>query len=218
MIRWCRPQRSGVQNIAEGSQASGTSKKMELKLTNVARASLEELRRDYEDFLRQRNLHVWDRADPRRQALIDRRCSSADEVAAWVRECGRGGNARDDAQSGYPEVAANAVLILLAVSCGLLDRQITALRARLRARRGLHGAALQGSFSLPVHHVHSVHKHCSMRTPESPLPPQPGLSRCVRAIKQEKTPRRVTERAVAALTFPAGLRTFVQCPSRLRGL
>src|SRR5512138_542437 len=51
--------RSGVQNIAEGSQASGTSKKMELKLTNVARASLEELRRDYEDFLRHRRLPMW---------------------------------------------------------------------------------------------------------------------------------------------------------------
>src|SRR5271157_2087653 len=45
--------RSGAQNIAEGSQASGTSKKTELKLTNVARASLEELRLDYEDYLRQ---------------------------------------------------------------------------------------------------------------------------------------------------------------------
>jgi len=43
--------RSGVQNIAEGGKASGTSKKMELKLTNVARASLEERRLDYEDFL-----------------------------------------------------------------------------------------------------------------------------------------------------------------------
>lgn len=45
--------RSGVQNIAEGSQASGTSKKTEIKLTNVARSSLEELKLDYEDFLRQ---------------------------------------------------------------------------------------------------------------------------------------------------------------------
>src|SRR6201982_1142473 len=51
--------RSGVQNIAEGSQASGTSKKTELKLTNVARASLDELRLDYEDFLRQRGLVPW---------------------------------------------------------------------------------------------------------------------------------------------------------------
>src|SRR5216683_3487261 len=67
--------RSGVQNIAEGSQASGTSKKMELKLTNVARASLEELRLDYEDFLRQRGLALWEREDPRRAELIVRRCA-----------------------------------------------------------------------------------------------------------------------------------------------
>ena len=65
--------RSGVQNIAEGSQASGTSKKMELKLTNVARASLEELRLDYEDFLRQRGLAAWEPRDPRRAELIARR-------------------------------------------------------------------------------------------------------------------------------------------------
>lgn len=62
--------RSGVQNIAEGSQASGTSKKTELKLTNVARASLEELRLDYEDFLRQRVQAQWPREDARRAALI----------------------------------------------------------------------------------------------------------------------------------------------------
>src|SRR5512143_1073056 len=53
--------RSGVQNIAEGSLASGTSKKTELKLTGVARSSLEELRLDYEDFLRQRGLMLWDK-------------------------------------------------------------------------------------------------------------------------------------------------------------
>jgi four helix bundle protein len=51
--------RSGVQNIAEGSMASGTSRKFELKLSGVARASLEELLLDYEDFLRQRGLHIW---------------------------------------------------------------------------------------------------------------------------------------------------------------
>src|SRR5258708_27847774 len=61
--------RSGVQNIAEGSKASGTSKKMEMKLTNVARASLEELRLDYEDYLRHRALAPWPKEDPRRAAL-----------------------------------------------------------------------------------------------------------------------------------------------------
>jgi len=125
--------RSGVQNIAEGSQASGTSKKTELKLTNVARASLEELRLDYEDFLRQRGLPVWDRSDPRRQDLIDRRCTTAGEVAAWVKEehergqggqSGQSGQRGQKAQQPYPELAANAALVLLAVACSLLDRQI----------------------------------------------------------------------------------------------
>ena len=90
--------RSGVQNIAEGSKASGTSKKMELKLTNVARASLEELKLDYEDYLRQRGLSLWPEADPRRRALVARRCKTAEEVAGWVKEVsdGRGdGNGPD---------------------------------------------------------------------------------------------------------------------------
>jgi four helix bundle suffix protein len=126
--------RSGVQNIAEGSQASGTSKKTELKLTNVARASLEELRLDYEDFLRQRGLPIWDRDDPRRQELIDRRCATADEVAQWVQEEHDRGQSRQSGlkgqklsiQSTFPEIAANAALVLLAVSCSLLDRQLAA--------------------------------------------------------------------------------------------
>src|SRR5882762_4789533 len=70
--------RSGVQNIAEGSKASGTSKKMELKLTNVARASLEELRLDYEDYLRHRSLPLWAEDDLRRRALVARRCTTAE--------------------------------------------------------------------------------------------------------------------------------------------
>lgn len=56
--------RSGKQNIAEGSRPSATSKKTELKLTQVARASLEELRLDYEDFLRVRKLPVLAPQDP----------------------------------------------------------------------------------------------------------------------------------------------------------
>lgn len=129
--------RSGVQNIAEGSQASGTSKKTELKLTNVARASLEELRLDYEDFLRQRALPVWPREDPRRAGLIARRCANADEVARWVKEVhdGRLGLGEPSTASmpstrttpsTFPEIAANAVLVLIAVACSLLDRQIAA--------------------------------------------------------------------------------------------
>ncbi|MGO9687370.1 MAG: four helix bundle suffix domain-containing protein, partial [Syntrophobacteraceae bacterium] len=139
--------RSGVQNIAEGSQASGTSKKTELKLTNVARASLEELRLDYEDFLRQRGLLLWDRDDPRRQSLIDRRCATADEVAVWVREehdRGHSGQGGEGGQGGqkepstptYPELAANAALVLLAVACSLLERQLAAQAAAFETEGG----------------------------------------------------------------------------------
>jgi len=56
--------RSGVQNIAEGSLASATSKKTELKLTGVARASLGELLLDFEDFLRQKKMRQWVKDDP----------------------------------------------------------------------------------------------------------------------------------------------------------
>ena len=78
--------RSGVQNIAEGSQASGTSKKTELKLTNVARASLEELRLDYEDFLRHRGMELWAPEHPALRRFKARRCSSLDEVRRWVED------------------------------------------------------------------------------------------------------------------------------------
>jgi restriction system protein len=57
--------RSGKQNIAEGSMASGTSRKIELKLVGIARASLEELLLDYQDFLRQRGLPLWVKEHPR---------------------------------------------------------------------------------------------------------------------------------------------------------
>ncbi len=68
--------RSGKQNIVEGSMASGTSKEMEIKLTNVARASLEELLEDYRDYLRTCGLRLWDKSS---------------KEAVFVRELGRSG-------------------------------------------------------------------------------------------------------------------------------
>jgi four helix bundle suffix protein len=157
--------RSGVQNIAEGSKASGTSKKTELKLTNVARASLEELRLDYEDFLRQRSLPLWTREDPRRDDLIAQRCSTADEVARWVQgernappsapgsqtQLAQDGSGQPfpkptkstsskastpSTQSTFPELAANAALVLIAVACSLLDRQLAAQAAAFKREGG----------------------------------------------------------------------------------
>ncbi len=146
--------RSGVQNIAEGSQASGTSKKTELKLTSVARSSLEELKLDYEDFLRQRGLPIWEKSDSRRAELIARRPTTANDVAAWVKEIhnnGRSGhygqNGRDgqkapstgstsSTKSNYSEPSANAVLVLIAVANSLLDRQLAVQAAAFEQEGG----------------------------------------------------------------------------------
>jgi four helix bundle suffix protein len=131
--------RSGVQNIAEGSQASGTSKKTELKLTNVARASLEELRLDYEDFLRQRGLPLWPPDHPALERFKARRCATLEDVRLWVEdEHGRTRTSTDKKdksvpvrESPYPSVTsstlvANAALSLLNLCCYLLDRQLAA--------------------------------------------------------------------------------------------
>jgi len=147
--------RSGAQTIAEGSQASRTSKKTELKLTNVARASLEELRLDYEDFLRQHGLPVWERDDPRRQILIDRRCATANDMAQWVLEqydrgqhgpCGPSGPRQT---TTFPELAANAALVLLKVACSLLDRQIAAQAQAFET---------EGGFTERLYRVRSQHR------------------------------------------------------------
>jgi len=114
--------RSGKQNIAEGSDASGTSKKAELKLTAVAWASLGELQLDFEDFLRDRSMRMWEQNDPRRVELVTRRCPNVECVARWVKEMharskGHGENAT------HAELAANAALVLIGVARALLDRQ-----------------------------------------------------------------------------------------------
>jgi four helix bundle suffix protein len=142
--------RSGTQNIAEGSQASGTSKKTELKLTNVARASLEELRLDYEDFLRQRGLPLLPPDHPALVRFRARRCATVEEVRAWVadergrtrtdrdaheKHRGHGSSAVSVGESPCPSVSpfltssalvANAALSLLNLCCHLLDRQLAA--------------------------------------------------------------------------------------------
>jgi four helix bundle suffix protein len=147
--------RSGVQNIAEGSEASGTSKKTELKLTNVARASLEELRLDYEDFLRQRGLAQWPPDHPALVRFKARRCATLEEVRAWVKEERLHGRARThtdthgraEAQSvgvrGSPcgsvssaQLVANAALSLLNLCCHLLYRQLRAQAAAFEREGG----------------------------------------------------------------------------------
>ena len=135
--------RSGTQNIAEGSSASATSKKTELKLTQVARASLEELKLDYEDLLRQKGLTQWHHENPLRQNLIDSRCQTADEVANWVKQACKKTSGQNTENSQviitsklYPEFSANAALVLITVACSLLDHQVAKLAEEFTKQGG----------------------------------------------------------------------------------
>lgn len=129
--------RSGKQNIAEGSMASGTSKKTELKLVGVARASLKELLLDYQDFLRQRHLLLWGKNHPK-----------AGEVRQLCYRKNR--SYRTYIEKAPPGVAANTMICLIHQTNFLLDQQLKQLerqfleqggfteklyQTRLRARR-----------------------------------------------------------------------------------
>jgi four helix bundle suffix protein len=122
--------RSGQQNIIEGSMASGTSKEMEIKLMNVARASLEELLEDYLDFLRTNDGRLWDK--------------NSDE-ALFVRKLGNNPDASYVSFKTYLEtrpaiVVANIIICLIHQANYLLDQQIRQLEqcfvrdGRLRER------------------------------------------------------------------------------------
>ena len=129
--------RSGRQNIAEGSQASGTSKKFELKLVGVARASLEELLLDYEDFLRQRALPLWDKNHPTAQTvrrLAYQKNRSYTTYSPYI-------------QKAPPETAANTIICLIHQTNYLLDQQLRQLeRAFLN----------EGGFTERLYHARSA--------------------------------------------------------------
>ena len=109
--------RSGKQNIAEGSMASGTSKKTELKLVGVARASLEELLLDFQDFLRQRKLPLWGKEHE--QALAVRKLAYNKNRSYLTY--------KTYVEASPPEVAANTLICLIHQTNYLLDQQLKAL-------------------------------------------------------------------------------------------
>jgi four helix bundle suffix protein len=119
--------RSGKQNILEGSQASGTSKEMELKLTNVARASFEELLEDYRDFLRVRGFEEWttEHAHTRRLRQLNRQPNANYETFK------RGIEHPD------PAIAANVLIGLIKLTNYLLDQQLQRLEQDFLHEGGL---------------------------------------------------------------------------------
>ena len=119
--------RSGKKNILEGSKAGLTSKEMEIKLTNVARASLEELLDDYKDFLRARDLKTWDKDS---------------KEALYVRKLGRQTPQtyelyREFVETRPANVVANIAICLIHQTNYLLDQQLRRLEKDFLEQGGL---------------------------------------------------------------------------------
>ena len=109
--------RSGKQNIAEGSMASATSKKTELKLINVAKSSLEELLEDYEDYLRQNNLEIWEKEHP--EVIKIRKLAYIQNKSYMTY--------KKYFESNSPERFANCAATIIHQAIYLIDRQLESL-------------------------------------------------------------------------------------------
>ncbi len=138
--------RSGKQNIAEGAVASGTSKETEIKLLNVARASLEELLCDYRDFLRVRDLPIWEKDS--KEALLVRRLGGARPPTDAEAERSHGSYRTSRSYETYdlyrefvetrpPETVANIAICLIHQANFLLDRQLKSLEQEFLKEGGI---------------------------------------------------------------------------------
>lgn len=119
--------RSGKQNISEGAEASGASKETELKLTSVARASLKEVLRDYEDYLRVRDLRRWEKDD--KEAKYVRRLGARKGVTYEA--------FREFVETRPPETIANIAICLIHQANYLLDQQIRRMEQDFLKEGGL---------------------------------------------------------------------------------
>lgn len=120
--------RSGKQNIAEGSMASATSKETEIKLTNVARASLEELQIDYEDFLRTQKLPLWDKDHRLVARLRELNKSVPNPTYETFQKA---------IEHESPEICANTMITLIKICTYLLKQQIKQLEIAFIKEGGL---------------------------------------------------------------------------------
>jgi restriction system protein len=118
--------RSGKQNIAEGSMASGTSKKFEFKLVAVARASLEELLLDYQDYLRQHKLQLWPKDAQKTKEV---RGMAAIENKSYR-------TYRTYVEGSTDEIAANTIICLIHQASYLLDQQLRQLEKQYLSEGG----------------------------------------------------------------------------------
>ena len=170
--------RSGRQNVAEGSRAAATSSQTELRLVQVARASLDELLLDYEDFLRQRKLRAWDKNSPEAKAVRELGFPHPGDPGDLSDPTERGGGARwaryaPWLESADPALAANATICLIHQANFLLDQQTAALER---------GFIRDGGYSETLAAARIAERERNRKNPPDPADPAkakaPDCPRC----------------------------------------
>ncbi|MEI6212207.1 MAG: four helix bundle suffix domain-containing protein [bacterium] len=180
--------RSGVRNISEGSGAAATSRKSEMKLTNVARASLDdELEKDYRSFLMQHGLRVWHKDAPEALAMRERlkhdvapNLPPAAEGA--VRLTGLAGLAAFVAKAS-PELAANAMLCAVNQAAYLLKRQLES-QGRTFAEQGGFTENLYRTRTQARAAQQSDNSDRSDKSDKSDQPSAPACPKCGKPMRQ----------------------------------
>jgi four helix bundle suffix protein len=181
--------RSGRQNIAEGSRAAATSSQTELRLVNVARASLEELLLDYEDFLRHRRQSQWAKDDPQAQA-VRRVASDHQSDGSDLTDQQRAALYAKWLEYDDPFVRANALICLIHQTNYLLDQQIAALEKQFIE---------EGGYSEQL--ASKRLKHRSDQTDRSSFPPCPQCGKPM-VLRTAKTGQNAGKQFLGCSGYP----------------
>ena len=181
--------RSGRQNIAEGSRAAATSSQTELRLVNVARASLEELLLDYEDFLRHRRQSQWAKDDPQAQA-VRRVASDHQSDGSDLTDHQRAALYAKWLEYDDPFVRANALICLIHQTNYLLDQQIAALEKQFIE---------EGGYSEQL--ASKRLKHRSDQTDRSNFPPCPQCGKPM-VLRTAKTGQNAGKQFLGCSGYP----------------
>ncbi|MCY2994649.1 MAG: four helix bundle suffix domain-containing protein [Planctomycetota bacterium] len=183
--------RSGRQNIAEGSRASATSSQTELRLVNVARASLDELLLDYEDFLRQHHLPLWGKDSPEARKVRELRGGGGTAERTDPSEIfgpyGPWLNHRD------PAIVANTVICLIHQANYLLDQQIGALERDF---------IQEGGYSERLAAARIAQRHSEQAAPSAQLPTCPLCGKLM-ALRTARQGPRAGSQFWGCTTYPA---------------
>ncbi len=181
--------RSGRQNIAEGSRAAATSSQTELRLVNVARASLEELLLDYEDFLRHRRQSQWAKDDPQAQA-VRRVASDHQSDGSDLTDQQRAALYAKWLEYDDPFIRANALICLIHQTNYLLDQQIAALEKQFIE---------EGGYSEQL--ASKRLKHRSDQTDRSSFPPCPQCGKPM-VLRTAKTGQNAGKQFLGCSGYP----------------